>query len=215
MEAVGQHTRNRLVHRPSSTSVFNTPGFDRHARIKDTELGRVPGPGLRRTWQVETLGYGSGATKGYYRNLFYNPGFELGLSGWEAEGAVQSTPTGVLCAGRGHPSDRRSLSVTTSGQSPQIDICVWGLQFAGRHGHALRRLAGRQGPRPERAAGIARELRRAPAAGGRLSRDIPGRRQDVSLEGAVFNSHTEVAGLYDVEDRQTALRDMIVHSIER
>ena len=109
IDAVGQHTRNRLFIDQFNV-VFNTPGFDRHARIKDTELAGFldrAAPYLA----VETLGYGLWSYKGYYRNLFYNPRFELGLSGWEAEGAVQSIATGSSCR-RVRPFVRPSESLS-------------------------------------------------------------------------------------------------------
>ena len=130
IEAVGQHTRNRLFVDQFNV-VFSTPGFERHARIKDTELAGFfdrAAPYLA----VETLGYGLWSYKGYYRNLFYNPRFELGLSGWEAEGAVQSTPTGVLLPpGAAIRQTVGKSFVATSGLSPQIDICVWGSSSPG------------------------------------------------------------------------------------
>ena len=209
LEAVGQQTRNRLFVDQFNV-VFNTPGFDRHARIKDTELVGFldrAAPYLA----TETLGYGLWSYKGYYRNLFYNPSFELGLSGWEAEGAVQSTPTGILLSpGAAIRQTVRASLVMTSGQSPQVDICAWGSSSPGGtvtlstigETRVIDLSASQASPAncvalPRRAADYSVTYR---AAG-----------NTVRLEGAVFSSHTEVAGLYDVENRQTALRDMIVH----
>ena len=209
IESVGQHTRNRLFIDQFNV-VFNTPGFDRHARIKDTEL---PGFFDRAApyLAVETLGYGIWSYKGYYRNLFYNPSFELGLSEWEAEGAVQSTPAGVLLSpGAAIRQTVRTPLLTTTGQSPQIDICAWGssstggtviLSTIGAASRVIDLSAPETSPAhcvvlPRQAADYPVTFRAADKA--------------VRLEGVVFNSHTEVSGLYDVENRQTTLRDMFV-----
>ena len=209
VEAVGQHTRNRRFIDQFNV-VFNTPGFDRHARIKDTELAGFfdqAAPYLA----VETLGYGLWSYKGYYRNLFYNPCFELGLSGWEAEGAVQATPTGVvLPPGAAIRQTVAKSLVMTSGQSPQIDICVWGSSSPG--GTVTLSAIG----------GTSRVIELgAPQASAANCTVLPRQAADypvtfraadktVRLEGAVFNSHTEVAGLYDVDGRPTSIRDTIV-----
>ena len=97
----------------------------------------------------------------------------------------------------------------TSGQSPQVDICVWGSSSPGGTvtlstigGTKVIDLSAPQAS-PAHCAVLPRQAADYPvtfrAAG-----------KTVRLEGAVFNSHTEVAGLYDVEGRQTALRDTIV-----
>ena len=208
VEAVGQHTRNRLFIDQFNV-VFNTPGFDQHARIKDTELAGFL-DGAAPYLAAETLGYGVWSYKGYYRNLFYNPSFELGLSGWEAEGAVQSIGTGlVLPPGAAIRQTVGKSLVMTSGQSPQVDICVWGSSSPGgtvtlstTGGTKVIDLSAPQAS-PAHCAVLPRQAADYPVtfrAAGKM----------VRLEGAVFNSHTEVAGLYDVEGRQTALRDTIV-----
>ena len=209
IESVGHHTRNRLF-MDQFNVVFNTPGFDQHARLKDTELAGFldqAAPYLA----LETLGYGLWSYKGYYRNLFYNPRFELGLSGWEVEGAVQSTPTGLLMpSGAAIRQTIGKSLVMTSGQSPQIDICVWGSSTPGGMitistiGAASKiiNFSATQAPgancllRPREAADYPVTFR---ASG-----------PTVRLEGAVFNSHTEVSGLYDVDGGPTQLRDAIV-----
>ena len=210
IEDVGHHTRNRLFIDQLNV-VFNTPGFDRSARIKDTELAAFldrAAPYLA----VETLGYGLWSYKGYYRNLFYNPAFELGLSGWEAEGDVQSTPTGlVLAPGAAVRQTVGKSLVMTSGQSSQIDICVWGSSSPGGTitlstiGGTPRvvDLSSPQAP-PANCAVLPRQAADYPVT--LRAADKP-----VRLEGAVFNSHTEVAGLYDADGRPTSLRDTIVH----
>ena len=208
MEAVGQHTRNRLFIDQFNV-VFNTPGFDRHARIKDTELAGFldrAAPYLA----VETLGYGIWSYKGYYRNLFYNPRFELGLSGWEAEGAVQSTPTGVLLApGAAIRQTVAASLVMTSGQSPQIDICVWGSSSPGGT-VTLSTIGGTRVIDLSASQASPANCAVLPRQAADYSVTFRAADKTVRLEGAVFNSHTEVAGLYDVEGRQTSLRDMIV-----
>ena len=139
IDTVGRHTRNRLFIDQFNV-VFSTAGFERHARVKDTELVEFfdrAAPYMA----TGTLGYGLWSYKGYYGNLFYNPRFELALSGWEAEGAVQSTPTGVLLPPGAAIRQTVSKSfLTTSGQSSQIDICVWGSSAPGARSR-FRRLA--------------------------------------------------------------------------
>lgn len=207
IDTVGRHTRNRLFVDQFNV-VFNTAGFERHARVKDTELVEFfdrAAPYMA----TGTLGYGLWSYKGYYGNLFYNPRFELALSGWEAEGAVQSTPTGVLLPPGAAIRQTVSKSfLTTSGRSSQIDICVWGSSAPGGTvtvstigGTSSIDLSTPQAPRancivlPRQAADFPVTFR---AAG-----------KPLRIEGAVFNTHTEGAGAYDVDGRPTALRDTI------
>jgi hypothetical protein len=204
VKTVGRHTENDLFIDQFNV-VFNTPGFEHHAQIVGAELDRFfdkAGPYLA----LRTLGYGLWAYKDYYTNQFYNPSFELGLSGWQTDGPVQTTAAGVVLqpGAEIHQTVRPSI-----GLAPHIDICVWGSSSAGGT-VTVSTIGGvskiidlsRPQARPENCAAL---------PGQAIAYPVTFRAADkpVRLQGVVFNTHMEVSGVYDVDNRPASLRGTI------
>jgi hypothetical protein len=209
MDIVGRRTRNRLFIDQFNV-VFNTPGFDRHARIADAEIGAFFDKAASEL-ALSTLGYGLWGYKDYYHNLLYNPSFELGTAGWETEGKVRATPAGVvLQPGAAVRQVVGQSRVTFFGLAPEVQICVWGsgpsgatvtLSAMGNVSTTIN-LSAAQSP-PANCLILPRQATDYPVS-------VRANASTVRIEGAVFNSHTEVAGVYDVDNRPSGLRDTIV-----
>lgn len=68
--------------------IDNTPGFARdHAKIKETELPAFL-EGSAALFKEKSRGYGLWAYRDYVDSAIYNGSFEMGLRGWDNEGAV-------------------------------------------------------------------------------------------------------------------------------
>jgi hypothetical protein len=212
-DMVSRHTRNRLFIDQFNV-VFNTPGFDRHARIANEEIGAFFDKAAPRL-ALGTLGYGLWGYKDYSHNLLYNPSFELGTAGWETEGTVRATPTGVsLQPGAVVRQVVRQSLVTSLGLAPEVQFCVWG---SGPPGATVTLSTGNVSKTIDLSGA------QTPQANGlilsRQATDYPvsvrANDTEVQIEGAVFNSHTEVGGVYDVDNRPMALHDTIVRFNQR
>jgi hypothetical protein len=137
-QGVRRFTRNKLS-MDQFNIAFNTPGFESHARLADSEME----PFLEQAADyigTTMLGYGLWGYKDYHHNLLYNPRFQVGLTGWSYDGrgslAAQGGRTPAGCKGQPERPCEHGSSVQSCAATRVVRLgveCYW------RHAHGVGR----------------------------------------------------------------------------